>query len=307
MTTIDLSTPPAPAPSLLEGLPRRVALTLPELCLVAELAGGAPLPFDEVSRADATTMESRLGESRGSADASARERTLTSFHEPRESLSRRGLLHDGELDASIAGAIGLLATPELALQVDVAVAGVQAISWQRSGDGAVATLGTVDGLVFELAWFGVDQWAGELARVARLPEEVTLSASQVPGRLSAPYELADAVGEAIRSHRDDLVPVLAAQHSGQVEVDEQTAPDAESAEALRALHRETQGRLRVLATSVTETGTAPVGVVSWLLVQDGWRAVCSRAGENGARLEVTRVDPADLATELAPVISEVTA
>ena len=46
MVTIDLTTPPAPAASFLDGMARRLALTLPELRLVAELAGGAPLPFD---------------------------------------------------------------------------------------------------------------------------------------------------------------------------------------------------------------------------------------------------------------------
>jgi len=46
MPMIDLGSP-SPAPvDLLDGLPRRVALTLPELRFVAERAGGAPLPFD---------------------------------------------------------------------------------------------------------------------------------------------------------------------------------------------------------------------------------------------------------------------
>ena len=46
MVTIDLTTPPAPPASFLDGTARRLALTLPELRLVADLAGGAPLPFD---------------------------------------------------------------------------------------------------------------------------------------------------------------------------------------------------------------------------------------------------------------------
>jgi hypothetical protein len=48
MVTIDLTTPPLPAASFLDGLPRRVALTLHELRHVARLAGDAPLPFDLV-------------------------------------------------------------------------------------------------------------------------------------------------------------------------------------------------------------------------------------------------------------------
>ena len=46
MVTIDLTTPPAPPATFLDGMARRLALTLPELRLVADLAGGAPLPFD---------------------------------------------------------------------------------------------------------------------------------------------------------------------------------------------------------------------------------------------------------------------
>lgn len=306
MSTIDLSTPPPPAANLLDGLPRRLALTLPELRLAAELAGGAPLPFDVDTHEPRGPLESRLGESRGSSQAAAHRAALDSLHEPRESLERRGLIEDGALDPAIAGAIGLLATPTLALEVDVSVGGVQARSWQRLSGTAVATLGTVDGVVFELAWFGVEHWGPELSRVPVLPEDVRTSRSQVPARLVAPYELADAVGEAIRSNRDDLVPVLAAQHSGQVDVDGQTAPDVEIVETLSALHRETRGRLRVLATAVTDDGKAPVGVVSWLLVNDGWRSVRTQGTDDGARAELHRVDAPTLASELAPVITEVT-
>ena len=46
MVTIDLTTPPPPPTSFIDAMARRLALTLPELRLVAELAGGAPLPFD---------------------------------------------------------------------------------------------------------------------------------------------------------------------------------------------------------------------------------------------------------------------
>ena len=67
MPTIDLSTPPPPPTGLLEALPRRVALTLAELRLVAQRAGGAPLPFDLSEPGRAHSLEGRLGESRTSA------------------------------------------------------------------------------------------------------------------------------------------------------------------------------------------------------------------------------------------------
>ena len=52
MVTIDLTAPPPAPTSFIDAMARRLALTLPELRLVAELAGGAPLPFDLPGDAD---------------------------------------------------------------------------------------------------------------------------------------------------------------------------------------------------------------------------------------------------------------
>ena len=52
MATVDLTTPPPPPTGLLDALPRRVSLTLPELRLAASLAGDAPLPFELAEPAD---------------------------------------------------------------------------------------------------------------------------------------------------------------------------------------------------------------------------------------------------------------
>jgi len=67
VATIDLG-PPRPTPhDLLDGLPRRVALTLPELRLVAEHAHHAPLPFGVRDGAPdgAGGLDDRLGRRRG--------------------------------------------------------------------------------------------------------------------------------------------------------------------------------------------------------------------------------------------------
>jgi len=104
---------------------------------------------------------------------------LESLHEPVDSLTRRGLIKDGVLDAGLAGAVGLLATPAVALDVDIRVGGVQAKAWHREAAGAVATLATIDGIVFELAWFDAPQWPAELARVTVVPEDVDLADSAV--------------------------------------------------------------------------------------------------------------------------------
>ena len=76
---------------------------------------------------------------------------------------------------------------------------------------------------------------------------------------------------------------------------------------LPALYDETRGRLRALVTDVRDQGGSVVGVVSWVLLADGWRAL--RPHDNGDENRVSRsrrVDAGDLATELAPVLAEVT-
>jgi hypothetical protein len=311
VATIDLG-PPRPAPhDLLDGLPRRVALTLPELRFAAERANGAPLPF-ELGEADPGEggLDDRLGRSRGSDGQRAYADALGRLHEPAASLSRRGLLvggpDDGVVDDGILGALGLLATPTVAVDLDVAAGPVQLKSWHRQSGGAVAVLSTQDGLVFELAWFPTWAWASELTRTAVVPEDLPLHDSVVPDRLDLPHALADAAIEAARTHRTDLVPVLVEHHPGAATdgAGRKLTP-AETVAALTGLATEARGRLRALVADVSGAQTTMVGVLAWTLVADGWRALHARRDEEGLRLEVTRVIPEDLATELAPVLAEV--
>lgn len=311
MATIDLG-PPGPTPhDLLDGLPRRVALTLPELRFAAERANGAPLPFEPLEAvADVSELDGRLGRGRGSDERTAYADALGRLHDPTASLSRRGLLvggpDDGVLEDGLLGAIGLLATPVVAVDLDVAAGPVQVKSWHRQSGGAVAALSTQDGLVFELAWFPTWAWAAELARAAVIPEDLPLSDSVVPDRLSLPHALADAAIEAARTHRTDLVPVLVRNHPGAVtDGAGRRLEEAEVIAALTGLATEPRGRLRALVADVSGPETTSVGVVSWTLVADGWRALRVPADEEGSRLEVTRVIPEELAAELAPVLAEV--
>jgi len=311
VVTIDLTTPPAPAASFLDGLARRLAVTLPELRLLAELAGDAPLPFDVRESADAATgatgLSGRLGQSRGSVEDSAFAEALASLHDPADTLRRRGLVTDDGPDPGILGAVGLLATPSLALEIDVAADDTQVKAWHRHSDGAVASLSTCDGIVFELAWFPGDRWTAELARITAVPGEVSLATSAVPRLLDLPYSLVDSIGEALRSGRTDLVPVLISQAGGEVRADGDPLGAAEAATAASALHTESRGRLRILAAEVSEQTTTSVGVVSWVMLLDGWHSITPRHDDDGARVAVSRVDPDDLATELAPVLAQVSA
>lgn len=310
MVTIDLTAPPPAPTSFIDAMARRLALTLPELRLVAELAGGAPLPFDAPGGAeepvDAGSLSGRLGQSRGSVEDTAYGDALRTLHDPRDTLSRRGLVTDAGADPGLLGAVGLLATPRLALDIDVAAGATQVKAWHRQSGGAVASLSTCDGIVFELAWFPVDQWTTELARVTTPPEDLPLGTSHVPARLDVPYALADSVGEALRSGRSDLVPVLVDQSDGVVLADGREISGPDAVDAVSAVHTEGRGRLRILAAEVSERATTSVGVVSWVLLRDGWHSLTPRH-DDGARVAVARVDPDDLATELAPVLAQVTA
>ena len=76
---------------------------------------------------------------------------------------------------------------------------------------------------------------------------------------------------------------------------------------MAAVHTEGRGRLRVLAAQVTDASTTSVGVASWVLLADGWHSLTPHQEDSGPRVTVRRVDPDDLATELAPVLAQVTA
>ncbi|HEU5037907.1 MAG TPA: hypothetical protein VFT70_12950 [Nocardioides sp.] len=291
MATIDLGAARPPATGVLDALPRRLSLTLTELLFVAEHAGGAPLPFAPPEAPRDAALGGRLGPSPDTTDAAELAAALEALHDPRASLARRGLLVDTALDEGVLGAVGLLAAPAVALDLDVTAGPARARAWHRQRGDAVASLATADGVVFELAWFPTDRWADELGRVAVVPEDLPVGDCAVPDRLDLPYALLDAAAEAVRSNRADLLSVLVAQHDAGLDL----------VPVLTALATGTRGRLRAMVADVSGERTTAVGVLSWLLLADGWRGL---RPHDAGRVEVRRVQPADLATELAPVLAE---
>ena len=234
------------------------------------------------------TSAARLGVSPATVDAAAYAEARNALHDPQSSLSRRGLLVDTALDEGLLGAVGLLAKAEIAVDLDIRAGTSRVVAWHRQRGGAVASLATADGLVYEIAWFASDQWAGELARVAQVPEDVALRTSVVPDHADLPYELLDAAVEAARTGRSDLLSVLVS--------------DLSVINVLTALTTESQGRLRAMVADVAGDDTTVVGVVSWVLLADGWRALRPRCADGVDRVVVDRVEPGDLARELAPVL-----
>ncbi|GAA3528974.1 hypothetical protein [Nocardioides daeguensis] len=306
MPTVDLTSvsPPRPGGDALAAAPRRIGLTLAELQHAARLAGDAPLPFEVSAPSTADAMQARLGQSPATLDDQAFRAVVDALHDPADSLERRGLTVDGVLDAGLAGAIGLLASPRLALDADVAMGGAQAKVWHRQDGDAVASLATVDGIVHEIGWFGTDAWAAELARVAAVSAEVTLARSAVPSYVDLPFELADAAAEASGSGRGDLLPVLAARHHGAVRGPDGALDDPSAVALLAALAGEARGRLRALVADVSGPRVDTVGVVSWTLLADGWRALRPHHEEGVLRLELRSVVPDELAAVVAPVLGE---
>ena len=256
-----------------------------------------------------------MGQTRGSREAEAYAAALASLLKPEATLTRRGLLVGDEMDAALVGAVGLLATPSVAVDLNVAVGagpdapGTQVKAWHRQSGTAVSTLATTDGVVFELAWFPVAQWAEELSRAAMIPEHLGLASSGAP-RIDLPFELLDAATEAVRTGRPDLLPVLAAQVTGTL------VREPDLVRILQALVGEARGRLRAMVARVDPDSHRPAhairdasetvtGVVSWTLLADGWRSLHTHERDGALWVDVRPVRPNDLAGALAPTLAEV--
>ena len=315
MVTIDLTTPPPPPTSFLDGMARRLALTLPELRLVAELAGDAPLPFDLPSGADeavdAGSLSGRLGKSRGSVEDSAYADALA--HAPRPgghpAPTRPGHRRRAPTPGS-SGPSGLLATPRLALDIDVAAGATQVKAWHRQAGGAVASLSTCDGIVFELAWFPVDQWTTELARVTaaspRTSRSAPIARARPPRRPLRPRRRGRR-GAALRPLRPRAGAGRPVRRRGGARRRSRSSATPRPPTPCRAVHTEGRGRMRILAAEVSDGPRRRSASCRGCCSPTAGTPSTPRHDDDGARVAVARVDPDDLATELAPVLAQVTA
>ena len=277
MPTIDLSTPPPPPDGTLDALPRRVGADPPRAA-----AGGrgrrrrAAAVRRRPTRSEAPALEDRLGQSRGTVEDQAYLAVLDSLHDPSASLARRGLLVDGAVDEGLLGAVGLLATPQLALDIDVVAdhgAGQGlAPAGRRGGRDAVhgrrhrLRAGLVpDRLVAEPSWAG--------SRCS--PRTSACASRRCPPRSTSPTSWPTRPPRRCAARAPTWSPVLAARHAGEV-LDADGAPLDRGRGGRRrwprSAPRPAAGCGCWSPTSPARTTTV-VGVVSWVLLADGWRAL----------------------------------
>jgi hypothetical protein len=194
-------------------------------------------------------------------------------------------------------------SPEVAVDVDVSVVRpgsprgwAQLHSRHGLRGDRVAAVSSAGGQV-EVAWFGVEHWQTELARAAKVPLPAAAPPGPYPGDgVAIALEELLAAGEAIRTHRADVLDELARRADG---------PDPVAVrDQLVVLHTATVGRLLATA-SAREDRTLRTGCVSWLLFADGWRALtpCRRDGRHAVR--VRRAVPLDLGEQVAALVTNV--
>ena len=186
--------------------------------------------------------------------------------------------------------------------------GRRATRWRRSPPS--------DGIVFELAWFAdraLARRAGSGRGAARGPRVAGVRGA------GPPRPALRAAGRRRRGRRAVRGPTCCPCSSPSTRPGRPSrrtatppSPTARRAAAVRRWshgphrdHVEADGRLRALVADVSGGTTTVVGVVSWTLLADGWHALRARQVDGALAVELSRVEPADLAAELAPVLAEV--
>ena len=326
-------------------VPARLLLQLDELALLARLAGDVPLPVTTSlpdAPDGSSRMEQRLSGGDPTAEEAAttllREQLRGADPEAEHGAGARlreaQLLTDGGvLPDDLASALAQLGAPEVMITLDLAVrrrGGETPLrSWFAVSGHRVVQLATVNGLRYELAWYAAANLRDALERAAtvELPAEPDSPAGDLPDVVRLPYDLMIAGVEAVRTDREDLLDELVRMHTGQVTrgavghgqgepVDDDTARGW-----VRLLETGARGRMRLLAAAadrvaddpapeaapdpVTDVREPVVGLLSFLLLPDGWRWLEPRSDGPVPAIAVRRVAPDRLGQVLAPVLAEV--
>lgn len=310
-------------------LPRRLVLGLDELLVLARMSGDLRLPLHLPAPSGADTPRDRLA-ARLSGGTAAPEQEAESLIAGATAaaaddgpdgaaarLTDAGLLHDGTPPGELRGALEVLDHPEVLVTLDLTVArrgGEVALrAWFAAAAGAVVQLATVGGLRYELGWFGLRDWSAALARAVDVGSLLPASAGPPagdaePDALSAawsiPHELLLSGAAAVRDRREDLLDELLRMHTGTVRDEHGDAVDDLTARTwLTRLESGTLGRMHLTVASVHDERTA--GVLSWLLLEDGWHELRARVDQREHVVDVRRVAPADLGRRIAPLVGEV--
>ena len=191
-----------------------------------------------------------------------------------------------------------MSAPDVTCVVDVSVrrdegdgGWVQVRSRQELRGGLVTAV-TSAGARAEVAWWGVDDWAGRLARLADVP--VPEGPAPPEHAVEVPLDVLLGAGEALRTQRPDVLDELVRRAAA-------TDP-SELREQLVRLHSAVVGRLlAVVATRDGATGRA--GWVSWVLFADGWRALTPVRRHGCPAVRLTRAGPLDLGRQVAAQVA----
>ena len=287
---------PAPAPSMMSRLPRRLALPVADLEALAARAG-TPLPWHGDAAALPCRLARALGDDRPAGPAAAPDAGV---------LDTLGLLTPaGAPVAELAAALAVFATPEVAVRLDLGVRRPEAprgvarfTGWHHHRAGRVTALSTCGGPEVELAWFADDHWPRELEHL------VTVPADHGPAPdtdLTLPFELLLGSAAAVRQQRPPVLAELLARHP-------MSGPDrtplraTAAAEQVRLLHTVERGRLRVTVVGRGE-GARTLGLVTWVLYADGWRALVPATADGVAVVHVVSTDPGALGATVARLVA----
>ena len=132
---------------------------------------------------------------------------------------------------------------------------------------------------------------------------VTVPAGHGPApdtELTLPFELLLGSAAAVREHRPPVLAELLARHP-------MSGPDrtplraTAAAEQVRLLHTVERGRLRVTVVGRGE-GARTLGLVTWVLYADGWRALVPATADGVAVVHVVSTDPGALGAAVARLV-----